>query len=164
MQDDPRYLKDIARVALVCDTMEEVDYALHMLSHSYPNAIVYDRMANPPPTGYRDKMLVVRSDRSHFCEIQVHLKSYWDAKKYRGDEIYNEIRKLGVADELTPAEKKTRRALYSESRELYNKAGEPHGFIMQKDVARCIPYVYVPATKSGSMETKAGAMPLVALT
>lgn len=167
MQDDPRYLNDIARVSLVCKTMQDVNYALHMLSHSYPNAVVYNRFENPPSTGYRDMKLIVRSDRSHFAEIQIHLESYWNAKKHRGDEIYSKIRELGVMspDELSSEDKKARRALYAESRELYNTAGQQHGFIMPKTFAPCPASRYVPPEKTGAMEIKpvAGPVPPIAL-
>ena len=160
MQDDARYINDIARVSLVCKTMEDVNYSLHMLSHSYPNAIIYNRFENPPSTGYRDMKLIVRSDRSHFAEIQVHLESYWNAKMHRGDEIYKKIRELGCRDsELSPADKKARRTLYSESRDLYNAAGEIHGFVMPKTFATCEPSRYVPPVKKDAMEINGAAKP-----
>lgn len=160
MQGDARYINDIARVSLVCKTMDDVNYALHMLSHSYPNAVIYNRFENPPSTGYRDMKLVVRSDRSHFAEIQIHLESYWNAKKHRGDEIYRRIRELGCKnDDLTPEDKKARRTLYSESRDLYNAAGEMHGFIMPKTFASCEPTRYVPPTKKYAMEINSAPKP-----
>lgn len=130
MGGDARYINDLARVALVCKDKEDVDYALHSISQSYKNVVIYDRFETPPPTGYRDLRLVVRTDNSHFAEIQIHLESYWNAKKYKGDDLYHQIRDLGsnAGDTMTPEEKKLRRNLYTASRELYSEAGKPHGF------------------------------------
>ena len=139
MNGDPRYINDIARVSLVCKSMEDINYVLHMISQSYKNVVIYNRFENPPATGYRDMKLVVRTDKSHFAEIQLHLESYWNAKKHRGDDIYHEIRALGCKsnEDLTPEEKKHRRALYEETRQLYKEAGLPHGFVTPKTFGAC---------------------------
>lgn len=131
---DPRGLYDVARVALVCDTLEQARYVAHAVSQSYSIAELKDSMANPPMSAYRDIHIVTRSDRSHFCEIQIHLRHLWDAKKYRGDAIYQEIRDICSKDELTPEEKKRKRKLFDESRALYKEAAEKHGFTDHKPV------------------------------
>ncbi len=130
MGGDARYINDLARVALVCKDMDDVQYAMHSISQSYKNVVIYDRFETPPPTGYRDLRLVVRTDNSHFAEIQIHLESYWNAKKYKGDDLYHQIRDLGsnAGDTMTSEEKKLRRNLYTASRELYAEAGAMHGF------------------------------------
>ncbi len=143
MGGDARYLNDIARVAIVCKTLDEVDQAMHAISQSYKNVVIYDRFDNPPPTGYRDLRLVVRTDRSHFAEIQIHLESYWNAKKYKGDDIYHQLRKIGcgAGEELSTDDKRSRRKLYEESRALYKEAGTPHGFTDLKP-GNCPPIRY----------------------
>ena len=136
-QGDASKLTDVARGAIVCKTMDDVYFAMHCLSQSYKNMIIKDRFEDPPTTAYRDLCVIVRTDDSHFAEIQIHLESYWLAKKHKGDDLYQQGRDLClcVQGDLTPDQKKTRRKLYEQARKLYKEAGQPHGFTSKKPSA-----------------------------
>lgn len=132
-----RGINDIARVTVVCKNMQEVGYALHALLQSYQVAEIYDRFRNPLPTAYRDARVVLCSDDGHFCEVQIHLRDLWEAKKNEGDAIYARMRELIgkkelSGEKLTPEENKEKRALYDASRTLYKAAAEKHGFTDHK--------------------------------
>ncbi len=131
-------ITDVARGALVCKTMEDVHFAVHCLSHSYKNMVITDRFENPPMSAYRDLCVVVRTDNNYFAEIQIHLESFWNAKKHKGDDLYKEMRQLcesAEGGELTKEAKKSRRKLYEQSRKLYKAAGVEHGFESKKPEA-----------------------------
>jgi hypothetical protein len=127
LRGNTRGINDLARASIVCDSMQDVRSALRSLSHSYRIFCVYDRFSNPPITGYRDMHLVMRSDQSHFCEVQLHLSHLWDTKKDVGDELYRAIRAICSKSGLTADEKKEKKRLFDASRGHYNQAAERHG-------------------------------------
>lgn len=139
---DVRRLNDVARVALVCKTMDQARMALHMLSQSHKIVEVTDRFTNPNMCAYRDLHLVTRSDRSHFCEVQIHLRHLWDAKKYKGDELYCKQREICSIkkDDMTPELRKEKRKIFDKMRQLYKEAAEKHGFTDHKPVSGNEPF------------------------
>ena len=143
-QGDAKKINDLARASVICKTPEQVDEVLHALSHSYKIEQLYDRINNPPMSAYRDMRLVLRSDNNHFCEVQLHLEHFWYAKKHKGDDLYAEARQIcgKTKEEMTPEDKKRRRAIYSESRELYKEAGRKHGYEESPVVDKCPPQTF----------------------
>jgi hypothetical protein len=131
-------INDIARASVICNDMEDVRKVLLCLSKSYKIEQIYDRFKYPPMSCYRDMRLILRSDESHFCELQIHLDSFWKAKEFKGHAIYQRLRDLSSGGEMDSAQKKERRALYDESRALYKEAGAPHGFDKSKPES-CVP-------------------------
>lgn len=130
-QDDASRITDVARGAIICKTMEDVHFVMHCLSQSYKNMVIKDRFTDPPMTAYRDMCVVVRTDNNRFAEIQIHLESFWNAKKHEGDKLYAQIRDIAAdaqGRDLTPEEKKAKRKLYDQTRKLYKAAAEPHNF------------------------------------
>lgn len=128
---DVTRISDIARGALICETMDDVNFVMHALSHSYKNMVIKNRFEEVPMSAYRDICATVRTDNSDFAEIQVHLRSFWEAKKERGDALYQQMREIQAAAQdrpLTREEKKAKSKLFDASRKLYKAAGVEHGF------------------------------------
>lgn len=126
LQGNAGRINDIARASVVCRNMDEVKMALHALSQSYRIHHVYDRFNTPAITGYREMHLVMRSDESHFCEVQIHLENLWNAKKTMGDFLYHALRRIcgKPKEEWTPEDGKEKKRLIGESHRLYRAAAE----------------------------------------
>ena len=83
---DSRYLKDLSRATILCETPDEVIDVLGRLgSVGLEIAQVKNNFANPTPMGYRDFNLNIRvrldDGSTHIAEFQVNLKCVLEAKK-----------------------------------------------------------------------------------
>ncbi|CAH0369827.1 unnamed protein product [Pelagomonas calceolata] len=93
---DARYLKDLSRATILCETPDELlDVLNRLASVGLEIAQVKNKFAHPTPMGYRDFNLNVRvpldDSQTHIAENQLNLKSIADAKHIAHDQ-YEVIR------------------------------------------------------------------------
>ena len=94
---DARYLKDLSRATILCETPDELlDVLNRLTSVGLEIAQVKNKFASPTPMGYRDFNLNVRvpldDGSTHIAEFQLNLKSVADAKHIAHNDQYEVIR------------------------------------------------------------------------
>jgi ppGpp synthetase/RelA/SpoT-type nucleotidyltranferase len=129
---DPTALTDIVRGTIICDSMEQVRKVKAAITAWFPDYRFNDRFEKPKVNGYRDLQAVVLIEPrkrhggiNHWAEIQVQLRSLYDAKKKSGDSIYQRWRDLeeaGVHSPLSDEQKAEIVSLKAREKALYDQA------------------------------------------
>jgi hypothetical protein len=131
---DPTALTDIVRGTIICDTMEQVRRVKAAITAWFPDYRFNDRFQKPKVNGYRDLQGIVlitprkrHGGVEHWAEIQVQLRSLYDAKKKQGDDLYKRWRDLeeeGAHTPLTNEQKAEIVSLKAREKALYDGAYE----------------------------------------
>ncbi|MFL5814837.1 MAG: hypothetical protein ACJ763_14780 [Bdellovibrionia bacterium] len=128
---DTSALTDILRGTLICDRMSQVQQVKDAIASRFPDVKFFDRFEKPKTNGYRDLQAVVlvpshkKDEAPIWAEIQVHLRSLYEAKKKTGDSIYRRWRQIeesGARQPLTDEQISEITELKEQERLLYSQA------------------------------------------
>ena len=76
---------DCARISIVLSTPDGLyAAALFLLERA---STFKNRVANRTDEGYADLMFTLKMSNGHICEVQLHLKKMFDAKKHGGHKV-----------------------------------------------------------------------------
>ncbi len=124
-------LTDVMRGTIICDRYSQIERVKSAIASRFADVKFVDRFEKPKPNGYRDLQAIVlvpapmKNEKPLWAEIQVQLRSLYDAKKRRGDELYHRWRQIeehGAKHPLTPAQISEITRLKAQEQKLYERA------------------------------------------
>lgn len=128
---DASALTDILRGTLICDRLSQIQQIKKQIASRFLDVKFFDRFEKPKANGYRDLQAVVlvpshRKDQAPmWAEIQVHLRPLYEAKKQKGDALYQHWRQIeesGARRALSDEQIAEISSLKEQERLLYSQA------------------------------------------
>lgn len=110
---DSARLLDIARTALVADSLEQIDEIVKAIGAKAEIVREKNRFDQPMASGYRDRVLNVRLADGHIVEMQIHLTELYNVKK-ASHANYKTVR--SIAEQLDAKDSNGRPSLINKAR------------------------------------------------
>ena len=103
-------LVDLSRGSIVCEDLDSLRNVLAQVDKMRAKGDIKihrlkNRLKAPAPGGYRDLMINFSMPRrnaicsNHICELQIHLRKFFDIKNGEGHKLYELVRTLGLTTE-----------------------------------------------------------------
>lgn len=160
--NNPARLNDLARVTLLCDTMDEVRRAERALEAHAQIEYSNDLFLKPTSVNYADLTKLVRTDNGHLAEVKIQLRDMYETGQDQCHDWYKELRSIYVTQgerDLTKDEKKQKKELTNNIRRAYRPIAEKHGLVGDMKATGPVqvtaePGMTVPA--GATLDTRAG--------